>query len=166
MAMIKLIEEKIEAKDLVSENGVLHSSDALVIEELPTVDEVLAEYRKMKCKPTTSAKTDLRHRKDFFLKLPKENQTNAKQVLMTDYSNPIEAKLIIHKAMQALNLEYEIKKFGADRAIFTLNDPNYDCTIAERPGELFDRVIDYLKTMLNMQKVSGGALSDVTNKHL
>lgn len=165
MAMIKLIEEKIQANDLVSENGVPHSSVGLTIEELPTVEEVLAEYRRMKCKPATAAKHDLRHRKDFFLKLPVENQMKAKQVLMNDFSNPTEAKRIVHNAMEALNLKYEIKKFGGNRAIFTLKETKYDCTIAESYAELFIRVIDYLKTMLNMHKVSGAALSDVTNKN-
>lgn len=164
LAMIKLIEEKIAENELVSENGVPHSSATLIREVLPTVEEVLADYRRMKCKSTVSVKPgDLRHRKDFFLKLPKENQAKAKQVLMNN-TNLVEAKYIVHEAMEALNLKYEIKKFGANRTIFTLKDSKFDCTISETHDELFDRVIDYLKTMLNMQKVSGEALSDVTNQ--
>lgn len=165
MTMIKLIEEKIEANELVSENGLANSSVALDVEDLPTVDEVLAEYRRMKNKSSTPLKFNLRHRKDFFLKLPKQNQTEAKRVLMKDHSDPVQARYIVEEAMVALNLKYEIKRFAGNRAIFTLIEPKYDCTIAERYDELFIRVIDYLKTMLNMQKVSG-ALSDVTNRKL
>lgn len=162
--MIKLINEKVEAKDLDSEEGVQRSRISLDVEDLPTVEEVLAQYRRVKCKSTVPAMSNLSHRKDFFLKLPEQNQTNAKQVLMTDYSNTFEAKRIVHEAMKALGLKFEVKRFGANRAIFTLNESSYDCTIAETNEELFGRVIDYLKTMLNMQKVSGRALSDVTNK--
>lgn len=164
MAMIKLIEEKIEAKELDSSEGVQRSRVALDVEDLPSVEEVLAQYRRVKCKSTVPAMSNLSHRKDFFLKLPERNQMMAKQVLMNDYSSPYEAQRIINEAMMALDLKFEVKKFGTNRAIFTLKESKYDCTIAETREELFGRVIDYLKTMLNMQKVSGKALSDVTNK--
>lgn len=164
MAMIKLIEEKIEANELDSVDGVQRSSVAMTIEDLPTVKEVLAQYRRMKCKSTVPAMSNLRHRKDFFLKLPEQNQMNAKQVLMNVYSNPVEAKYIVHETMKALKLKYDIRKFGANRAIFTLNEPTFECTIAETCEELFGRVIDYLKNMLNMQTFSGRALPDVTNR--
>lgn len=164
LSMINLIQEKIEAEELDSVDGVQRSSVALAVEDLPSVEEVLAEYRRMKCKSTVPAMTNLSHRKDFFLKLPEQNQMNAKQVLMHDYSNPAEAKYIVNEAMKALKLKYEIKKFGGNRAIFTFVEKTFECTIAETCEELFGRVIDYLKTMLNMQKVSGRALSDVTNK--
>lgn len=165
MEMIKLIKEKIEAVELVSEHGLLHSSSALSVADLPTVEEVLAEYRRKKQKPSIPVKGDLRYRNDFFLKLPKQNQTLAKQILANNYLNSAEAKYIVHEVMGALDLKYEIKRFGGNRAIFTLIEQKFDCTIAERYDELFDRIIDYLKTMLNMQKVSG-ALSDVTNQSL
>lgn len=161
MAMIKLIEEKIEAKEV--EAG---SSVALTIEELPSIDELLAEYRRMKKKhvtPPTSG--NLRDRNNFFVKLPKENQTQAKQILKQDHSNPVQAKCIVHEAMTALNLKYEINRFGGNRAIFTLVESTFDCTITAIYDELFVTVIDYLKTMLNMNSVTG-ALSDVTNQKL
>lgn len=165
MEMIKLVEEKIEAHELASSNGVQRSGETMSVEDLPTVEEVLAEYRRLKSKPTEPAVSNLSHRKDFFLNLPKQDQLRAKQVLIKHHSNSIEAQQIVHDTMKALNLEYEIKRFGGSRAIFTLKDSDkFDCTIAERYDELFARVIDYLKTMLNMQKVSGRALSDVTNR--
>lgn len=166
MAMIKLIEEKIGANELVSENGLAHSSMALNVEDLPSVDEVLAEYRRKKNRQGTQTKGNLRNRKDFFLKLPEQNQMKAKQILMKGYSNPSQAKNIVHEVMEALNLKYEIKRFAKNYAIFTFHiERKFDCTIAESYDGLFNRIIDYLKTMLNMQKVSA-ALSDVTNRNV
>lgn len=167
LQMIKLIEEKIEAKELVSEAiGLLDSSSTLTIEELPSIDEVLAEYRRIKNKSVVSQtmQGDLRSRNNFFLKISEDKRFEAEQVLMQTYSNIAQAQRIFCRAMKALDLKYEIKLIGKSQAIFTLIEQSYDCTITTKYDELFERIIDYLKNMLNMQQVS--ALTDLTNKNL
>lgn len=156
MAMIKIIEE----------NGTLRENHvALNIEDLPTVEEVLAEFRRKKNGSVTEVTSNLRYRNDFFLKLPEENKIKAKKVLKQDYADLVQAKCIVHAAMLALDLKYEIKQIGRNRAVFALKEPRYDCVITGNNDELLSRTIDYLRNMLNMENASG-ALSDVTNKEL
>lgn len=160
MEMIALIESK------QSEISSAKSSSTLKIEELPTVEEVIAEFRRLKRgKSATPARGNLRDRNNFFLKLPEPSQKKAKEFLIQDHSNPVEAEHIVDGAMGALNLKYEVNRYPRNRAVFTLVDSTYDCTITASYDELFSNVIDYLKTMLNMKNVNG-ALSDVTNKAL
>lgn len=154
-----------EMISLIEKDGSFGSLVRLDIEDLPSVEEVLADYRRMKNKCVPVATSNLRYRNDFFLKLPREDRSKAEQVLSQDYSDQIQAKKIVYAALAALNLKHEIKRVGRNRAIFTLVEPNFDCVITENNDELFARIIDYLKNMLNMQNVSG-ALSDVTNQKI
>lgn len=161
MAMIKLIEGKIETKELET----LSTKSTMTFEVLPTVEEVLARYRRVKNKTVPPTEGRLSDRSDFFLKLPEKNRTKAKQILVQDHSDPIEAEIIVYETMAALDLKFEIKQLKANQVVFTLKESTYDCTIKDRKDRIFPRIIDYLRNMLNM-KCWNGALSDVTNRHM
>lgn len=66
------------------------------------------------------------------------------------------AKEIVDQALKALNLNYEIKPLASPRGFkrFCLLDTKYDCVIIEHIDTLFVKVIDYLKTMLNIKNLS------------
>lgn len=151
MAMIELLESK------QSEIAATKSSISMKIEELPPIEEVVAQYRKLRSKSASTVKGNLRDRHNFFLNLPDANQKKAKEILNRTRST--DAKYVVHEVMKALNLKYEVKRINGNKSIFTLVNSPYDCTCTAKSDEIFTNVIDYLKTMLNVHH----ALSDVTN---
>lgn len=119
--------------------------------ELPSVEQVLDDYRRMR-KPHIKPVVDgLRYRKNFFLKLPEANRREAQKILMDhDYLPSMD---IVDLAFKALNLKYKIDSLPENALRFSLVDCDYDCVICGHRFELFEKIIQYLKTMLNVCNV-------------
>lgn len=170
---------KKEAKQNAAKNMLDHFKDPnsnflenyvtpspIEIEELPSVEDVLKEYRRLKKQTHTSVNSSIRYRKNFFLKLPEKNQANAKRFLSDNYLYLAGPKEVVKQVFNALNLEFKIQNMPNNRnfKIFTLENANYDCTIIETAERLYERVIEYLKVMLNMQKTAKSATSKVLSE--
>lgn len=157
--MYTLIQQKIHEYETGIDTSSLGSLEnvpwAIPIEEIPTVEDVLAEYRRLKKQYIPPARESLRYRKNFFLKLPNENKKKAKQLLIRTHSGFINSRHIVDEVLKALNLDYKVET-RCGQCVFTLKDCDYDCVLIARPAELFDKVIDYLKTMLNVQNAAEG----------
>lgn len=152
--MFQLIQEKLNAQDTGSETTSLSSFEntpcAIPFEEIPTVDEVLVEYRRLKKHYVSPSKMGLRYRKNYFMKLPKEKRMKAEQLLIRNHSGFVSTRDIVDEIMRTLELDYKIESRSGLK-VFTLKDSAYDCVIMAKANDLFDRIIDYLKTMLNVQ---------------
>lgn len=119
--------------------------------EMPSVKEVLDEYRRLR-KPHIKPVTDpLRYRKNFFLKFPEANKKMAQDILKNDeICRPME---IVDRVLRALNLKYTNERVQNNNRRFALVDCDFDCVIVGREHELLPKVVNYLKTMLNVQNV-------------
>lgn len=122
----------------------------LPIEELPSVEDVLAEYRRLKSqhyvRPVSSG---IRCRKNFFLKLPEENRNQAIQLLTHKYIGVVSPKNIVDAALLVLGLKYKIDTKSCCH-IFSLVDSGYDCVLIGQSYDIYDKVAAYLKVMLNV----------------
>lgn len=119
--------------------------------EMPSVKDVLDEYRRLR-KPHIKPVTDpLRYRRNFFLKFPEANKKMAQDILKDDeIFRPIE---IIDRVLKALNLKYTVERMQNNNRRFALVDCDFDCVIVGREHELLPKVVNYFKTMLNVQNV-------------
>lgn len=151
--------ERLEDKSLDSESTSGDSIDSdnqtvpwvIPLLEIPSVEEVLNEYRRLK-KPYIKPVTDgLRYRKNFFLKLPEPNRREAQRILTIDDSfSPID---VVDQTFKALHINYTVEKVSGNKLRFALIDCDFDCVIFGHPHELYFEVIHYLRTMLNFQNV-------------
>lgn len=123
----------------------------LPIEELPSVEDVLAEYRRLKSQHhVPKVMTGIRYRKNFFMKLPKENRNQAIQILTHTYTGIVSPKEIVGAALCALGLQYKID-VKSENHIFSLINCKYDCVLIGQSFDIYDKVVQYLKVMLNVQ---------------
>lgn len=132
--------------------------------EVPSIEEVLAEYRQRKKPYIQPVKGGLRNRRNFFLKLPIEKRRKAGEILM-NRTGYLPSSEIVSEAFKAMGIDYEVKDMDKPRNIkrFSTLESNFDCVIIAQSDELYEMVIDYLKTMLNLQNTAKFPLGDVTN---
>lgn len=116
-------------------------------------DEPLPTYNKLKESQSKLWAPRLRDRHNYFLQLPKEHRIEAEKILMDD-SPDIKSSDKVDQACTALKLKYNVidaPNHEEGLKIFHLRG-NYDCVIAAKEIDLYNRVIDYFKTMLNLQR--------------
>lgn len=137
----------------ISSNEIVPNIIPLV--DLPSVEEILAEYRRLQ-KPYIQPTVDgLRYRKDFFIKLPADDRRRA-QMILSNRAGLLSDWDIVDQVCKALALKYEFKAMATppNYRRFSLIDSKYDCVIIEHADKLCGRIIEYFKTMLNMQKLA------------
>lgn len=117
--------------------------------DLPSVEEILAEYRRLKAPHIKPVPCSLRKRSNFFLELPEDDQSEARKILMEKSAMFATDAEMVHLVCTALNLKYEIVNKWHYK-IFSLIDCDYDCVIVDSAGALFEKVIDFFKIMLNV----------------
>lgn len=144
---------KSDMDESASESTLNESNDnvawVIPIENLPSVEEVLAEYRrlrKLQAKPVT---VGIRYRQNFFMNLPEKNRKQATQILTSKFTEYLSPKEVVNGALDALGLKYEVT-FQHGHYIFELKDCSYDCVLASKTSNIYERVISYLKTMLGV----------------
>ncbi|XP_031621587.1 uncharacterized protein LOC116339698 [Contarinia nasturtii] len=121
--------------------------NAIPVLDVPSVEQILADYRRLKKPYLQPVKNGLRYRKNFFSKLPPSNQSYAKHVL--SHRGFFTSREVVDNACMALNLKYEIKPMSSPPNFerFYLLETDYDCVVIDHIDTLFDKVIDYLKTI-------------------
>lgn len=149
--MLKLLDNIPAPAENETSNGLGQVGPApLPFVDLPTIEEVLAAYRRLKksyIKPITSS---IRFRNNFFLKLPLELRSKASDILLGNEIGT--AKEMVHLVCKALRIEYKIGSIRGKFKTFELVDCSYDCVIVEVSYDtLFEKVIDYFMYMLNLK---------------
>lgn len=153
------MEAFIEKEDTTSCDSIGSSSigstevipNVLPLMELPTVEEILAEYRRRR-KPYLKPIVDgIRFRKNFFLNLPATDKRKAQRVL-TD-NRWLSPKEIVDQTCKVLNINYEIRSMyqPSNFKRFSFVDSKYDCVLIDHADKLFIKVADYFRTMLNIE---------------
>lgn len=99
-----------------------------------------------------SADDTLRNRHNYFMCLPEEDRNRAREILL-DASEKygITNKKKIDIVCAALKLQYNIQNMNQSRSnykVFSL-EVDFDCVHMGKIPDLYDRVVDYFKTMLN-----------------
>ena len=127
--------------------------------QIATVDaeppeKIFRAYRELKQIPAKAKMQRLRDRHKFFLRLPQADRAEAKKILMNDGSVIYgTAKDRVDLTCASLKLNYEVKDIPNHRQrfkVFYLCD-DHDCVISAKEEDLYNRVIDYFKTMLDLQ---------------
>lgn len=153
----KQMYELIDSSDSSSLSGCENECEnvqwLIPLEELPTVEDILAEYHRLKKQYVSPPNIGIRYRKNFFLKLPLENRMKAEQILIQNHSDGLaSARNIVDDVMRTLKLNYNVRP-KSSLFVFTLEDSDYDCVIMSQQSDLYYKVIDYLKTMLNVRNI-------------
>lgn len=112
-------------------------------------------YHEIKKAPRVeSAPKTLSNRHNFFLQLPENCRMRAHEILLDESNVYGTNENRVHRTCSALQLEYEIinanRKKRTNYKIFALKK-GYDCVLMGEVPELYDTIIDYFKTMLNIQ---------------
>lgn len=134
----------------------------LPILDLPTIEEIIAEYRRLKTPHIKRQKSLLRIRPNFFLKLPVADRNRARTILLGQSDISRSDKETVHKACEELKIQYKIEKIvllNGIHSIFSLIECDYDCVIVGTTDTLFAKVIDYLKTMLDIERPFSGMVN-------
>lgn len=130
---------------------------SLQILELPNIEEILAEYRRLtKNKDYTKPKNAGVRRRNLFAYKTKEQRNSAIEILKGNDPFLGSSGDIVARTCKSLNVEYDISDIPRHRKnykIFTVTntDSNYDCVLVGSPHELHDMIIDYFKTMLDVE---------------
>lgn len=111
-------------------------------------------YHKLRTPTIQSTPLTLHNRHNFFLRLPEENQIRAREILL-DQSGIFGTtnKDKVNLTCKALELRYKFQNSGKRQSnykIFSLQG-DYDCVLMGKIPDLYDRIVDYFKTMLNIQ---------------
>ncbi|XP_055320515.1 uncharacterized protein LOC129577461 [Sitodiplosis mosellana] len=121
---------------------------AVDAEPLPTYNELKESQAKLWT-------PRIRDRHNYFLQLPKDDRNEAEKILMDDSSTIYgTSKNKVDLICAALKLKYnviDIPNHQQEFKVFYLHG-NHDCVIAAKETDVYDRVIDHFKTMLNLQK--------------
>lgn len=157
--MLKMIDELFHHRGSSSDSGSGGGSIGDEVElafplvELPSVEESLAEYRRLRKSDTPPIPSNIRVRQNFFMKLSRECRMKAAQILMHHDQGSINAKDTVDDVFSQLNIRYGVMPLAASNVVvFHLIDSVYDCVIMGRAQDLYTRVVDYMKVMLNYQK--------------
>ena len=97
-----------------------------------------------------SSPVKLRNRHNFFLRLPEEDRIRAQEIVLDQsgiYGTTNKDKVDFICA--ALKFQYKICNAHGNYKMFVLNN-DCDCVLMGKDPDLYVRIIDYFKTMLNI----------------
>lgn len=87
------------------------------------------------------------------MRLPENDRSRAREILLDESGVHGTNENKVRLTCSALQLEYEIKNANAkqqtDHKIFVLNN-DYDCVLIGTVPDLYDTIVDYFKTMLDI----------------
>lgn len=115
---------------------------------------LFSKYHELRTSKMQATPLTLGNRHNFFLRLPEEYQIRAREILLDQngiFGTTNKDK--VHLTCRALKLQYNFRSMGkspSNYQIFSL-DGDYDCVLMGKIPELYDRIVDYFKTMLNIQ---------------
>lgn len=117
------------------------------------IEKTFRTYRELKKSDIKPISIRLRHRHNFFMRLPIEDREAACQII-NDYSvNGGTSKDKVDLVCKALKQKYDIKEMPNHKhnyKLFVLLG-DYDCVITDKEPELYDRILDYFKVMMNLK---------------
>lgn len=109
------------------------------------------EYRQLEIKP---AKITLRNRHNFFLRLPKEDRDEIQKILMDESDIYGTEKDKVDLSCAIMKIKYDVRDFPGQLhqyKIFSFKN-QHDCVLIDKEPDLYDRVINHFKIMLNLQQ--------------
>lgn len=116
-------------------------------------EKVFRRYYELKAEGIKPTVVRLRSRHNFLMRLPEDHRNEATQILLDNSgiygSNQDKVELVCN----ALKIRYHIQDVPdhpLSFKLFFLRD-NIDCVFTGKEPDLYDRIVDYFKTMLNLQ---------------
>lgn len=117
-------------------------------------EKTFRTYRELKKSDIKHVPIRLRNRHNFFLLLPEDDRREAEKIIMgkDGIHEYLTYKDKVDLTCKALKIEYEVKDIpNHPRHKMFILSGDFDCVIASEESTLYDKIIDYLKTMLNFQ---------------
>lgn len=118
--------------------------------EAEPAERTFRTYRELKNSDIKPKSVRIRNRHNYFLRLPDEDRRAAYRLLKSNSATIGTNKDIVDLVCKALKLRYEIKDIPGhieNNKIFVLLD-DFDCVISEKEPILYDRIINYFRTMM------------------
>lgn len=129
-------------------------------QQVATVDadpteKTFRTYRELKKSEIKPIAVRIRDRHNHFLRLPVEDQCAAHDIFKSNGAAIGTSKDKVDLMCKALKIRYEVKdvpNHGGNHKVFLLLD-DYDCVIVGDESYLYERILDYFKTMLNFTTI-------------
>lgn len=137
--------------DVVQNFTDIESNQQLARVDVEPAEKTFKTYYEMKKADIKPVVIRLRYRHRYLQDAPEEDFRQAANVLTLDtISTPRDKVDLVCKA---LKLEYEIKDIPDQptNKMFVIVSGKYDCVLIEESNALWNRVIDYFKTMMNIR---------------
>lgn len=122
---------------------------ATVVADPP--DKTFRTYRELKHSDIKPITIRIRDRHNFFLRLPDADRREAYRLLRSNTAAIGSSKDIVDLVCKALRLDYEIKDIPGHiqrNKMFVLTG-DFDCVIADKEPDLYERIIKYFGRMLS-----------------
>lgn len=123
--------------------------------EAEPAEKMFRTYRELKKCDIKPISVRLRERHNHMLRLPEEDRRAAYEILKNDSASIGTNMDKVDLICKALKIRYDIKDIPdhpQNHKIFVLlND--YDCVLIGKDPNLYDRILDYFKTMMNFQNI-------------
>lgn len=116
-------------------------------------EKLFLTYRELRKSEIKPIKVSIRNRHNFFLRLPKEDRDEIQKILIDQSGIYGTNKDKVNLACAAMKVKYSVQNIPDPRGyeIFSFYCSNHDCVIIDKEPDLYDRVIDHFKIMLNIQ---------------
>lgn len=129
-------------------------------QQIATVDAEPTEktfrtYRELKKSDIKPISVRIRDRHNHFMRLPGEDRQNATKLITDDSAMFGTNKDKVDLICKALKVRYEFRDIPDHKEnckLFVLFD-DYDCVITDKEPDLYNRIIDYFKIMMNVTQV-------------
>lgn len=117
-------------------------------------EKLFLTYRELRKSEIKPIKVSIRNRHNFFLRLPKEDRDEIQKILIDQSGIYGTNKDKVNLACAAMKVKYSVQNIPdhpQGYEIFSFYCSNHDCVIIDKEPDLYDRVIDHFKIMLNIQ---------------
>lgn len=121
--------------------------------DLEPPKKIMRTYREWKNSDVKHTTVRLGERHNHWMRFPKEDRDAVYDILHSnDVANYTDLELVDF-VCKKLDLTYDVKtvaKHPLQHSVFTLHG-DYDTVLIGKPDKLYERVVDYFKTMMNFQ---------------
>lgn len=116
-------------------------------------EKVFRKYRELKNADIKPVVVRLRDRHNFLMRLPVEHRIEATKILVDQFGVHGTNKDKIDLICNVLKIKYCIQDVPGHPQSFKIFCLRYnaDCVFTGKEDDLYDRIVDYFKTMLNLQ---------------
>lgn len=118
-------------------------------------EKLFRTYRELKKSDIKPISIRIRHRHNYFMRLPGEDRQAAYEIIKSDGATIGTSKDKVDLICKALKVRYEIKDIPDhpnQHKIFMLTG-EFECILVGEESTLYDRTLEYFRTMMNFKNI-------------